>query len=179
MQKGTPIFLLTVVHFKFQVLFHSLLGVLFNFPSRYFSLSVNLIIFKLKRWSSFLQINYLPFYSIIFHTSIIIRSTSLFIFIFFTEILFSAYSVFATPLLTESLLFSFPLVTEMFHFTRFLFFFLGNFAFHVLNIVTLSKLFVFATRPLNLNCQSHPIKTFYIHLYFIMINIKNNNLLLL
>ena len=41
-----------LVDVRFQVLFHSPLGVLFTFPSRYLSSIGHSIVFSLRRWSS-------------------------------------------------------------------------------------------------------------------------------
>jgi len=49
---------------------------------------------------------------------------------------FFDFFYFRSPLLIKSLLFSFPLVTEMFHFTRFSFFLLGNFVIMFFRILT-------------------------------------------
>src|SRR5690554_6844951 len=53
--KGTPSPLLgrlrRIVSTRFQVLFHSPLGVLFTFPSRYLSAIGQLVVFRLTEWS--------------------------------------------------------------------------------------------------------------------------------
>ena len=44
---------------RFQVLFHSPSGVLFTFPSRYFSTIGHQVVFSLGRWSSLLPTRFL------------------------------------------------------------------------------------------------------------------------
>ena len=44
-----------LVNIGFQILFHSPPGVLFTFPSRYFSTIGHQVVFSLTRWSSFLH----------------------------------------------------------------------------------------------------------------------------
>ena len=57
---GTPsLSLRLLVDIRFQVLFHSPPGVLFTFPSRYFSTIGHQGVFRLGRWSSLLQTGFL------------------------------------------------------------------------------------------------------------------------
>ncbi len=55
----TSIVLSLLVNTGFQVLFHSPPGVLFTFPSRYYSLSVTTIVFSLGGWSPLLPTGFL------------------------------------------------------------------------------------------------------------------------
>ena len=116
-----------LVSTRFQILFHSPPGVLFTFPSRYFSLSVTGIVFSLGRRSSRLPAG--------FHVS---RSTLLEMscraFLTYTALTFSGGSLrclrllllalsglvpFRSPLLRESMFLSFPPATKMFQFAGF------------------------------------------------------------
>ena len=127
-----------LVSLSFHVLFHSPSGVLFTFPSRYCFAIGHSGIFSLTRWSSQIHTG--------FHVSHATRDTTLVFKVFdyriftFCDVSFQrlrlTYSIygwlshnptldkfrlfpFRSPLLWESLLLSFPLVTEMFQFTRF------------------------------------------------------------
>jgi hypothetical protein len=46
--------LLLLVDLRFQILFHSPLGVLFTFPSRYLFTIGHQVVFSLRRWSSWI-----------------------------------------------------------------------------------------------------------------------------
>ena len=139
--KGTPSplnGLRLLVGIRFQVLFHSPPGVLFTFPSRYSSAIGHVLVFRLAGWSRLLPAGFL-----------VPRRTqdpaaSLPRFAYGALTLFgrpshavplrfrSSYAVllpqpvgwfgllrFRSPLLPESLLFSFPPGTQMFHFPGF------------------------------------------------------------
>jgi hypothetical protein len=49
---GLRIVLPLIVGMRFQVLFHSPLGVLFTFPSRYWFTIGHRVVFSLRRWAS-------------------------------------------------------------------------------------------------------------------------------
>ena len=98
-------------HFLFQVLFHSLVKVLFTFPSRYlFTIGLNNI-FRQRRWASFYSNNLICFTSIFKNLSkntglspSLVKDPTLFCLIEFLRCLFR----FLSPILTESRLISFP-----------------------------------------------------------------------
>lgn len=125
---------------KFQVLFHSLLRVLFTFPSRYLFTIGRYRVFSLTRWSAWIHAG--------FHLSRITQGSRqlgsgfdyrviTFFDSSFQKILLPSSMLYAallpqwdkshwfglfpvrSPLLGESLSLSFPLLTEMFHFSRF------------------------------------------------------------
>ncbi len=56
---GTEIRLPLIVGIGFQVLFHSPPGVLFTFPSRYYSTISQSVVFSLRRWSSQIHTGFL------------------------------------------------------------------------------------------------------------------------
>ena len=60
--------LLLLVDLRFQILFHSPLGVLFTFPSRYLFTIGHQVVFSLRRWSSWIPTR--------FHVSCGTRDTS-------------------------------------------------------------------------------------------------------
>ena len=66
--------LLLLVDIRFQILFHSPLGVLFTFPSRYLSSIGHLLVFSLGGWSPLIPSG--------FHVSVGTRDTSRLIDIF-------------------------------------------------------------------------------------------------
>ena len=141
MQKacGHPEGLPQFVSVRFQVLFHSPPGVLFTFPSRYWFTIGYSGIFSLTRWSSQIQKGFhvsLPTWDTIlkysrfrlqdFHllwysipTASSNTSNWLIIVPQPSNYLEFRLIPFRSPLLRESLLLSFPLVTKMFQFTRF------------------------------------------------------------
>lgn len=129
------------VGYRFHVLFHSRLRVLFIFPSQYWFTIGKWLVFRITQWSGQIQTG--------LHVSRPTQDTSRYqehfgyggvalYAIFFQRFLLYSWSPrwspttpcqktrfvlfpFRSPLLRESLSFSFPLVTEMFHFTRFAF----------------------------------------------------------
>ena len=127
--KSTPsVSLRLLVGTRFQVLFHSPPGVLFTFPSRYFSLSVTGIVFSLGRRSSRLPAGFLvsrgtlnrrvlspePSPTRLSRSAAAVSAA----FSFFSGASSGLFPV-RSPLLRESLLLSLPPVTKMFQFAGF------------------------------------------------------------
>ena len=131
-----------LVSIRFQVLFTPLAGVLFTFPSRYLFTIGRLLVFSLAKWSSRIPAGFL----VPRGTQEPLRVNSVFVYVAITLFgrLFHAGSTngttstlwpydprrslrnfgfrlfrFRSPLLSESLLFSFPPGTEMVHFPGF------------------------------------------------------------
>jgi len=123
--KGTPTLWLTVFHFRFQNLFHFLLGILFSI---FFTVLVRyrsiLLYLSLEGGPPlFEQFCYRLtqfFIYIIFFFKIRIF-TCLFFSVFFQIIYHLGLFHVRSPLLTESWLFSFPFATEMSHFAKLFF----------------------------------------------------------
>ena len=108
--------------FLFQVLFHSLVKVLFTFPSRYLFTIGFKSIFRPRRWTSCIQTNIVV---LLFWTHLSYNAYRTFTFFgrFFHTFLHSRIKGFGlfhvlSPILTESRLISFPWVTKMFQFTQ-------------------------------------------------------------
>ena len=113
----------------FQVLFTPLTAVLFTFPSRYlFTIDLE-VVFSLGRWSSLFQSRFLvsrPTRSLVYYhlqyfdyeTLTLFGYTFQYIHLYHKLSLTGLFP-FRSPLLWKSLLISFPLGTEMFHFPRF------------------------------------------------------------
>ena len=113
-----------LVRTRFQILFTPLTEVLFAFPSRYWFTIGHLLVFCLGGWSPHLQAGFHVSRSTLAHkpelphTRLSRCAVSL-------PRLFCSFKLtfgllqFRSPLLPQSLLITFPRVTEMFHFSRF------------------------------------------------------------
>ena len=128
-----------LVNIRFQVLFHSPPGVLFNFPSRYYSTIGHQVVFSLTGWS--------PHVHTRFHVSCTTLDTTMSTFLSYTGLspsmacfpvsstriiesimwsepqkyyyLWFRLFLFRSPLLKESIFLSFPVGTKMFQFPTF------------------------------------------------------------
>jgi len=109
-------------------LFNANMLLLFTFPSQYFFTIYYIIIFKFSKWTYYFQTKLHVFHFTLNRITIKSRYGIFTLYYYFSKYILLVYINyfnffhFRSPLLTKSFLISFPLITEMFHFIRFIYY---------------------------------------------------------